>query len=590
MLLIRLVRRLTLFQLVWFTAAQTIADWSVLSSSVTGGLFSAEPLSRPCFAQYQGRPAQADEAACARVRANYNNNSFYLELANGYLAHQSEACLSEPLNRCTLNNTSSPPGIPQDGVCDQGLVPSYYLKVRDASDISKAFAFSKRFNIPLVIKNTGHDLMMRSSQEGSLMLWVHGMDSMSFHEDFIPEGCGQDTGVGRAMTMATGVTTQAAVEFAASHDSTIVASYSGTVSQSGGWILGGGHSVLSPAYGLGVDRVVQFKIVTPDGQLRIANRCQHSDLFWALRGGGGATFGVVVESTQRVEPSAPVAVANIRLPSNSNVETSVRWLELTARHSLRWGKEGWGGHVGGLYVTHMNPLPLIANLDDGGAAARESMKEVTEFALSMGGTSVVEVLPDFLSVWNKYIVPGAGRDAGRTLFLASKLVPQKVFASEEGIKSIVDYVRGAASMGYDPRSFYITVDTPFVAGPPSCGKETSVHPAWYRSLWMMPAGTSPMTWNASYSERVGQIARLQEITALAEDFAGPAAYSNEANPFTENWKEAFWGSNYDRLLQVKQKYDPEGLLNCWKCVGFEDEDILSPRFRCQGKLQIDARK
>lgn len=53
---------------------------------------------------------------------------------------------------------------------------------------------------------------------------------------------------------------------------------------------------------------LEFKIVTPDGQLRIANRCQNSDLFWALRGGGGGTFGVVLEATTRVEKQLTMQV------------------------------------------------------------------------------------------------------------------------------------------------------------------------------------------------------------------------------------------------------------------------------------------
>ena len=47
---------------------------------------------------------------------------------------------------------------------------------------------------------------------------------------------------------------------------------------------------------------LQYKIVTPDGEIRTANACQNEDLFWALRGGGGGTFGVMLESTQKVEP------------------------------------------------------------------------------------------------------------------------------------------------------------------------------------------------------------------------------------------------------------------------------------------------
>ena len=75
------------------------------------------------------------------------------------------------------------------------------------------------------------------------------------------------------------------------HGVVVVSGAARTVGAAGGWILGGGHSAISPQYGLGVDNVLQFEVVTPDGQLRTANACQEKDLFWALRG-GGAGFGV----------------------------------------------------------------------------------------------------------------------------------------------------------------------------------------------------------------------------------------------------------------------------------------------------------
>jgi hypothetical protein len=70
---------------------------------------------------------------------------------------------------------------------------------------------------------------------------------------------------------------------------------------------GGGHSLLSPTLGLGVDRALQFKVVTPSGEYLIANACQNSDLFFALSGGGGGTFGVVMETTFKVEPK-PISI------------------------------------------------------------------------------------------------------------------------------------------------------------------------------------------------------------------------------------------------------------------------------------------
>lgn len=51
---------------------------------------------------------------------------------------------------------------------------------------------------------------------------------------------------------------------------------------------------------------VQIKVVTPDGVYRTANECQNKDLFFALRGGGGSAFGVVIESTHIVEPVFPI--------------------------------------------------------------------------------------------------------------------------------------------------------------------------------------------------------------------------------------------------------------------------------------------
>lgn len=65
---------------------------------------------------------------------------------------------------------------------------------------------------------------------------------------------------------------------------------------------------MSPVYGLGVDRVLEIDIVTPDGQVRTANSCQNSDLFWALRGGGGSTFGVVLKATYKVEEQVALQV------------------------------------------------------------------------------------------------------------------------------------------------------------------------------------------------------------------------------------------------------------------------------------------
>lgn len=57
----------------------------------------------------------------------------------------------------------------------------------------------------------------------------------------------------------------------------------GEVATAGGWGQAAGHSPLGPRYGLGADAVVEYKVVTADGELKIANEQTNPDLFWALR-------------------------------------------------------------------------------------------------------------------------------------------------------------------------------------------------------------------------------------------------------------------------------------------------------------------
>ncbi|KAI2610241.1 FAD-binding domain-containing protein [Hypoxylon fragiforme] len=580
-----------------FIQGQNAEAWGTLNASIGGRLFTDKPFALPCYSLYNGNTAETNEAACSLILDNYTTNAVRADIPSAYLNLQGEICLGDPSDQCTLDNTVIPAPPPAPGAsCNQGSVPAYYIEVRDVLDVNAALDFTRKYKVPLAIKNSGHDYMTRNSQKGSLALWVHKLQQLTYHAAFVPEGCSANASVGRAITAGTGARTGEIYEFAAAHDSTFLGGYSHTVAASGGWVQGGGHSVLSPVYGLGADRVAEFKIVTPDGVLRVANQCQHQDLFWALRGGGGGTFGVVLEATHRVEPSMPVAVASIRLPANATANTAMRWIELMARQSVAWGKQGWGGHAAGLYLTYMNPAPAMANLSDGGVTAETSMRAATDFALAAGGTSVVEVLPSYLAVWNKYVLPGALTSAGVIRVLSSRLLPRRLFESEAGIAKVMGFLAAAGELGFDPRGFYCPVGTPFVYEGATkldvrnrTRPATSVHPAWYDALWDVSTSLT-VAWNASYAERLQNMTALTRATILAEELTGDdgGTYTNEANPFTPNWRRSWWGDNYDALLNVKKKYDPNRLLNCWKCVGFEDEDVYSDRFRCQGKLQQDV--
>ena len=103
--------------------------------------------------------------------------------------------------------------------------------------------------------------------------------------------------------------------FCEANNCTVVGGSARTVGPAGGWIAGGGHSALSNTLGMGVDNVLQIKAVLPNGTYVTANRCQNQDIFFALRGGGGSTFGVNMEMTTMAHPQVTLQVAYIRFLS-----------------------------------------------------------------------------------------------------------------------------------------------------------------------------------------------------------------------------------------------------------------------------------
>lgn len=122
--------------------------------------------------------------------------------------------------------------------------------------------------------------------------------------------------------------------------------------------------MLSPKLGLGADRALQFKVVVPSGEYLTANACQNSDLFFALRGGGGGTFGVVTETTFKAEPT-PTSIrvyvsslCRVRISRAAHYCFSAKitfpavpanWqsvIKIGVQNGIRLSEDGWSGVIG----------------------------------------------------------------------------------------------------------------------------------------------------------------------------------------------------------------------------------------------------
>ncbi|MGE0132549.1 MAG: FAD-binding oxidoreductase [Blastocatellales bacterium] len=113
-----------------------------------------------------------------------------------------------------------------------------------------------------------------------------------------------------------------------------LATTGGTVSHTGiaGLTLGGGVGWQMARHGLTCDNLISVDIVTADGKLLVASATQHEDLFWAVRGGGG-NFGVVTSFEYRLHPMEPMMLGGMVLYPMAQAEAALKFYRDYSRHA-----------------------------------------------------------------------------------------------------------------------------------------------------------------------------------------------------------------------------------------------------------------
>lgn len=122
----------------------------------------------------------------------------------------------------------------------------------------------------------------------------------------------------------------------------------GSVGIAGGYVLGGGHGPLAPLHGLAVDNIKQFSIVTADGVFRTVNSQTNPDLFWALRGGGGGSWGIVTEVVYKLLPATHMFSQNVTVALIGNktqaASSSVDMIDMLGQYQTRMSDMGWSSY------------------------------------------------------------------------------------------------------------------------------------------------------------------------------------------------------------------------------------------------------
>jgi hypothetical protein len=435
------------------------------------------------------------------------------------------------------------------------------------ADVQRAIAFAASKNIRLVIRNTGHDYLGRSTGAGSLAVWTHHLKEITH----VPTFMGSEYN-GPAFKIGAGV--QGFELMAASRDKglVVVGGECPTVGIAGGYTQGGGHSAISTSFGLAADNVLNWEVVTASGKLVNANTKENADLYWALNGGGGSTYGVVVGMTVKAHKEAVLGGASLSFFTTDN-DQDVFYDAIQAFHEELPAMVDAGAMVVHYFTSSffmISPLnaynkteaevkamlaPFVARLDSKGV---KYTAEYSEF-------------DTYYEHYDKYFgpLPLGNIQVGIAQY-GTRLIPRSVVGNiSETWKAVVEKGVTWIGVGTDVKAF-------------GSEKTTSVHPAWRKAI-VHATLTLPWNFTAPWSEAFAtQDKMTNEIIPLVEAATpGSGSYVNEADFRQPNFQDTFWGQNYARLLTIKKKWDPSSLFYATVGVGSEAWTVRTDGRMCR---------
>lgn len=482
--------------------------------------------------------------------------------------------------------------------------PSVYaVAARNAQDISAAVNFARENNLRLVVKGGGHSYQGTSNAPDSLLIWTRHMHDITMHDAFVPQGCEATHPPQRAVTIGSGtIGTQAYDVVTTQHGGYIQGGGCTTVGVAG-LVQSGGFSSFSKHYGTAAAGLLQAEVVTADGQVRIANACTNSDLFWALKGGGGGTFGVVSKLTLRVR-DLPAFAGGADFTVKAASDHAYR--RLIQRFIAFYRESLFNDHFG--EQAHFSPdNTLNISMVHIGLDTVESQKVWQPFlswVAQSPGVYTLESEPQIGSIpFRRWWDVDWRRDHHQNVYKTDSrpgASPGNVWWNGDsfqvgwfiwGYESLwlpaallQDDQQASLANALFAASRHNAVGLHFnkgLAGASAetiqAAKDTATNPAVLGAfaLAIIGNGQQPAYPGVPNHEpdlvngRKAAIAVHEAMNALRTIVPNGGAYVSESNYFQAGFQHAYWGANHSRLAKIKQKYDPDGLFFVHNGVGSE---------------------
>ncbi|KAH9905036.1 FAD-binding domain-containing protein [Xylariomycetidae sp. FL2044] len=536
------------------------SSWADLNSTVGGNLQVVIPPGAACYDTFEGPLGSIptyDAAACADATAMWANETWTVEKPAAalwtYFTNDTCTPTENPSNSCTL-----------------GYYGLYVIMAETKEHIKAGVDFARENNLRLIIRNTGHDFIGRSTGWGSLVINTHSFQDVNFTTEY--DGPGDYTG--GAVTAGAGVQGRAFLQQAHAQDPpvTAVTGECPTVGVVGGLVQGGGHGPLTPLYGLVADNTLAFEVITADGEYVTANEEENPDLFWALKGGGPGAYGVVLSATFKTFPEqkASGVIVNINDTLTSDVEVFWEGVKSFHKYANRFVDAGLYAYFE-LMAMRLHIAPFVG--------IGKTAEEMAEILQPMFDEFEEKNIPydayskSFDTLWDLYTDLFEDETAGTSALTGGWMFSHQDV--EENNDGIIEAFRTVVTPREDLANQGFLIGHLWDAGHSTPVSNSATNPRFRQSTdFAIVALTVPV------GSTLAQKADLQDVLTNVQDAAmkkaGPngCAYINEGDPYQSDWQDHFWGPEYPKLYDIRQKWDPNGVFYNVATPGTEDWEVI----------------
>ncbi len=400
--------------------------------------------------------------------------------------------------------------------------PAVVVRCADANDVRRAVEFGRQSHLDIAVRGGGHSFPGFSTCEGGLVIDLSPMTAVSVNS------------ADRSARAQAGVKLGGLVEATQPYG---LGTNTGTASDTGiaGLTLGGGIGWLMGKYGLTCDNVRSFEVVTADGQFVRANSNENPDLYWGLRGGGG-NFGVVTAFDYQLHPLGTILGGMVTHPLSRARAflqfyrdfTSEMPDELTAACAVLTGREG--NPVIGIVFCYCGDLSegerVIAPLRKFGPPLLEQIHPMPYAGL--------------------FALLDPSSPAGRSYYVKGSAIKA---LSDGAIDALVESAERITS----PFSQIVLMPVHGAATRVGAGETAFAFRDEHVQILHLAS------WEDDVEENHVQWSR-QSWQAL-QPFASQRAYVNFLSDEGTARVRAAYGPNYERLVALKTKYDPDNVFH-----------------------------